>query len=212
MTAPTTAASPKSSDAPVGDVVESPTTTGPPISARDPNPILVTMASGCPQSVAGHPDFSTTAAQWIANPDSNGLADAFVPGRPDAALVCRYAALNVPTPLPDGTTMEPGDLDATTQLAATDAGALADTLNAITPWDFTAGCVPPAFNARYTAIVFAIAGRIDVNVWLKDWYECPEVSNGLRASGELVNGQGHDFITTLNQLSPPAPQRDFTTP
>ena len=60
----------------------------------DPNPIRATITNGCPPSVGGHPDYGSTAAEWIDNPDRTGLADSFVPGQPTEALICRYAALD----------------------------------------------------------------------------------------------------------------------
>jgi hypothetical protein len=171
----------------------------------DPTPIRATIANGCPPSVGGHPDYGSTAAEWIGNPEPTGLADSFVPGQPTRALICRYAALDAVTALEDGTKLKSGDLYSSTSLDASKASALAATLNAIVPWDFTSACVPPDDKARYTAIVFALPDRADVDVWLKDWYDCPTVDNGVRGSGELINGQGHDFLTQLNSLAPPAP-------
>jgi len=172
---------------------------------RDPNLIRGTIATGCPTSVGGHPDYGSTGAEFIDNPERAGLADTFVPGQPTQALICRYAALDAVTTLADGTKRMSGDLYSSTPLDASKAGALAATLNAIVPWDFTAGCMPTEDKARYTMIVFAVPGRADVDVWLKDWYNCPSVDNGVRGSGELVNGQGHDFLTQLNSLAAPAP-------
>ena len=48
--------------------------------------IRVDIAGGCPVTVAGHHDDSSTAATWIANPDLSGLDTVFVPGQPTAAL------------------------------------------------------------------------------------------------------------------------------
>jgi hypothetical protein len=188
---------------PVASPTPTPTPTGP-----DPNVIRVTLAGSCPSTVGGHPDFSSTAAAWIVNPDSAGLADSFVPGEPSAALICRYAALDAVTPLPNGNTLNSGDLYSSTQVEAQSATALAKTLNSIEPWDFASGCLPTEDNARYTAIAFAIPGRTDVDLWLKDWYGCPEVGNGARTSGLLVNGQGDEFLDKLNTLAARAPQRD----
>jgi hypothetical protein len=58
-------------------------------------------------------------------------------------------------------------------------------------------------------IVFEIPGRSDVDVWLKDWNGCPELGNGRRTAGLLINGQGSGVIAELNALAPAAPQRDF---
>ena len=60
-------------------------------------------------------------------------------------------------------------------------------------------------DARYTAIVFAIPHRADVDVWLKDWIGCPEVSNGTHSSGELIDGNGATFIELLNADLPTPP-------
>ena len=184
------------------------TTTAPTSTGPDPNPIRVTLADGCPSTVGGHPDFSSTAASWIANPDAAGLADSFVPSDPSAVLICRYAALDAVTPHGFGVTLNAGDLYSSTQLEAPVAKALADSLDKIVPWDIASGCLPTENKARYTAITFAIAGRTDVDLWLKDWYGCPEVSNGSRDSGLLINGQGDDFLARLDNAAPRAPQRD----
>ena len=66
-------------------------------------------------------------------------------------------------------------------------------------------CLVGENTARYTANVFAVPGRADVDVWLKDWIGCPEVSNGTRSSGELINGNGTNFTTLLNADLPPIP-------
>jgi hypothetical protein len=96
-------------------------------------------------------------------------------------------------------------LYSSTSVAKQDAVVLAATLNSIVPWDFASGCLPSEDQARYTAIVFAIPGRSDVDLWLKDWYGCPEVGNGARTSGLLVNGQGDDFEAKLDTLAGRAP-------
>ena len=209
--APSTTTNPPTSTALADAVttsVEHVTSTTPTPTAADPNVIRVTLAEGCPATVGGHPDFYSTGAAWIVNPDAAGLADSFVPGEPSAALICRYAALDAVTPLPDGTTLNGGDLYSSTRLQAQAATALAETLNSIVPWDLGSGCLPTEDKARYTAIAFAIPGRTDVDLWLKDWYGCPEVGNGVRTSGLLVNGQGDDFLAKINSLAGRAPQRD----
>jgi hypothetical protein len=185
--------------------------TAPVRAGLDPDPIRVSMDGGCPASVAGHPETGSTAAEWISNPDATGLDDEFVPGTPTAALICRYVALGATTTF-DGQVLAEGALLSSTVLDSQDAVSLARVLNAIVPWDFTSGCIPPDDKARYTAITFAAAGRDDVDVWLKDWYNCPEVSNGRRFSGELVNGQGSAFIEALNGLVPPAPDESGIVP
>lgn len=174
-------------------------------SGLDQNGIRVTLAEGCPSTVGGHPDFHSTAAGWTANPDGAGLVDRFVPGEPSAALICRYAALDADGNVPDGTNLNGGDLYSSTPVEVQDAITLANTLNSIVPWDFGSGCLPTLDKPRYTAIVFAIPGRTDVDLWLKDWYGCPEVDNGARSSGLLVNGQGDDFLAKLNSLAGRAP-------
>ena len=67
-------------------------------------------------------------------------------------------------------------------------------------------------QGRYTAITFAIPGRSDLDVLLKDWYGCPEVGNGRKFSGELINGQGTDFTAELNHLVEPAPDENTIPP
>jgi hypothetical protein len=175
--------------------------------ARDT--IRVTIVEGCPASVAGHQTEPGTGTEWITNPDTRGLRDQFVPGKPSQALICRYAALDAVTVLPDGRRLQSGHLYTHTTIDQTAANALAAILNDITPSTVASNCIPPADKARYTAIVFAIPGRSDVDLWLKDWIECPEVGNGTRWSGELINGVGSAFLTRLDKLSPPAPQQDF---
>ena len=108
----------------------------------------------------------------------------------------------------NGQSFNGGTILSSTVLNGDDAVAHSYTLIAIVPWDFPSRCEPPLDKARYTAITFAIPGRDDVDVWLKDWYGCPEVGNGRKFSGELSNGQGTEFTAELNSLAPPAPDED----
>jgi hypothetical protein len=170
----------------------------------------VDVAGGCPATVAGHPDNSSTAAGWIANPDLSGLDSAFVPGQPTTALICRYAALPGPGGVSDSTS---GNLFSSTSLDATAAASLATTINDIVPSDIASACLFADQEARFTAIVFAVPGRSDVDLWLKDWIGCPELSNGSRYSGELINGVGSPFISQLDAAAPPAPRHhELATP
>ena len=112
----------------------------------------------------------------------------------------------------DGRHVDGGALFSTTTLDAATATTLANALNDIVPWDFVSGCLFGMQHARYTAIGFAIPGRSDVDLWLKDWIGCPEVGNGARTSGLLVNGQGTAFLAQLDAAAPPAPPtEDFTS-
>jgi hypothetical protein len=88
------------------------------------------------------------------------------------------------------------------------SGTLFCALNSIVPSDIGSGCLPTLDQARYTAIVFAIGDHDDVDLWLKDWYGCPEVGNGVRTSGLLINGQGDAFLAELDTLAPRAPGQD----
>ena len=60
-----------------------------PRAGLDPDLIRATIADGCPNTVAGHADYGSTAAEWIDNLDVTGLADDFVPGQCADALVCQ---------------------------------------------------------------------------------------------------------------------------
>lgn len=171
--------------------------------------IRVAIADGCPPSLAGHADDTSTGAIWITNPDTADLGETFVPGAPSEALICRYAARDAVTVLPDGRTFQSGDVYSATHIDRDAAIALGASLNDITPSKIASNCVPMADKARYTAIVFAVPGRSDVDLWLKDWYQCPEVGNGTRTSGELANGLGSNFLHQLDVAAPPAPQQDF---
>src|SRR4051794_35623959 len=51
---------------------------------------------------------------------------------------------------------------------------------------------------RSPPLSLSIAGRTDVDLWLKDWYGCPDFSNGSRHSGLLIDGQGDDFLAKLD--------------
>ena len=139
------------------------------------NQIRVEIADGCPASLAAHHEDSSTAANWIANPDPTRLDTTFVPGGPTAALICRYAAMYVTTAAADGRQVDGGALFSSTTLDAATAATLATALDDIVPWDFVAGCFAGLQQARYTAIVFAIPGRSDVDLLLKDWsgVRCP---------------------------------------
>ena len=175
------------------------------------NQIRVEIADGCPASLAAHHEDSSTAANWIANPDPTRLETTFVPGVPTAALICRYAAMYVTTAAADGRQVDGGALFSSTTLDAATAATLATALDDIVPWDFVAGCFAGLQQARYTAIVFAIPGRSDVDLLLKDWVGCPEVGNGVRTSGLLVNGQGTAFLAQLDAAAPPAPPTENFT-
>lgn len=175
------------------------------------NQIRVEIADGCPASLAAHHEDSSTAANWIANPDPTRLDTTFVPGGPTAALICRYAAMYVTTAAAHGRQVDGGALFSSTTLDAATAATLATALDDIVPWDFVAGCFAGLQQARYTAIVFAIPGRSDVDLLLKDWVGCPEVGNGVRTSGLLVNGQGTAFLAQLDAAAPPAPPTENFT-
>jgi hypothetical protein len=176
------------------------------------NQIRVEIADGCPASLAAHHEDNGTAANWIANPDPTRLDTTFVPGTPTSALICRYAAMYVTTTAADGRKLDGGAVFSTTTLDAATAATLATALDDIVPWNFVAGCQAGPQHARYTAIVFAIPGRSDVDLWLKDWVGCPEVGNGARTSGLLVNGQGAAFLAQLDAAAPPAPPtEDFAS-
>lgn len=174
-------------------------------SGLDQNGIRVTLAEGCPSTVGGHPDFHSTAAGWIVNPDGAGLVDRFVPGEPSAALICRYAALDADGNVPDGTNLNGGDLYSSTPVEVQDAITLANTLNSIVPWDFGSGCLPhwTSLDTRQSCSLSQVEPTSTCG--LKDWYGCPEVDNGARSSGPLVNGQGDDFPAKLNSLAGRAP-------
>ena len=168
-----------------------------------PNGVRVEIQTGCPSTLDGQVDDSSTDATWTVNPDADGLADVFVPGPPTGALICRYLATDGPVGL--AAPLSGGALFSSTLLSAVDAQTLADSANEIVPSAIMSGCVPPDFRPRYTALVFALDGRPDVDVWLKQWFSCPELTNGAHKSGLLINGVGHDFMAVLDQLAAPAP-------
>lgn len=192
-------------------VISSTSLPSPSTTTNTENQIRVEIADGCPASLAAHHEDSSTAANWIANPDPTRLDTTFVPGVPTAALICRYAAMYVTTAAADGRQLDGGALFSSTTVDAAAAATLATALDDIVPWDFVAGCLFGMQHARYTVIVFAIPGRSDVDLWLKDWTGCPEVGNGLRTSGLLVNGQGTAFLAQLDAAAPPAPPTENFT-
>jgi hypothetical protein len=167
--------------------------------------IRVEIADGCPATVADHPDGSSTAAGWITNPDTTDLDRTFVPGTPTSALICRYTAITTATVTTDARQLDDGVLFSSTTLDADAAVTLAETLNDMVPSSIVSACMFAQQSARYTAIVFAIPGRSDVDLWLKDWIGCPEVGNGIRTSGELINGIGDAFLAQLDADARPAP-------
>jgi hypothetical protein len=174
--------------------------------------IRVELADGCPATIIGHHDGSSTAAGWIDNPDLSGLDAEFVPGKPTEALICRYTSVLDTTGVSGA---GGGDLFSGTSLDADAAVALATTINEIVPSAVTSACLFGDQEARYTAIVFAVPGRSDVDLWLKDWIGCPELSNGSRGTGELINGVGNAFLAELDAAAPPAPHHsvvDETAP
>lgn len=163
-----------------------------------PHPIRAEVAGGCPRSIADVAEFNSTAALFVTNPTSADLQSTFVPGVPTAALICRYAAAEPVDTAISRSGVGGGALATSRQLSAHEAVTLAAALNAIVPSDITSGCFVGENAARYTAIVFAVPNRADVDVWLKDWIGCPEVSNGVYSSGELINGNGADFTALLD--------------
>ncbi|MCU1361134.1 MAG: hypothetical protein JWN99_2423 [Ilumatobacteraceae bacterium] len=166
--------------------------------------IRVEIAAGCPASVAGHGQSNSTGALWVWNPDTSGLSDTFVPGVPTSAIVCHYSPLTLPSDpnLPHVETG--GNLTAEDRLDAAEAGDVATLANGIEPSDIASTCLISTMDtATYTALVFAVPGRSDVDVWLKDWIGCPELTNGVRDSGELINGLGTAF---LDRVDPDAPR------
>ena len=175
-----------------------------PASNTESNLTRIDVAAGCPPRVDDHQRVDHRAI-GISNPDPSGLTDALVPGRPTGALICRYTALR---PISQGDNYGPltgGDLASATALEATAATEFADALNAIDYWSFTPTCEAGEFAPTYTAIVFTIPDRADVDVWL-DWVApgCSELTNGLRTSGLLVNGHGQEFLRLLDDTAPPA--------
>jgi hypothetical protein len=160
--------------------------------------IRVDIASGCPATVAGHPRSSSTGAEWIWNPDPTDLDHVFVPGTPTSAVVCRYSPLITPMDPSKPSIESGGDLAAEQHLDAFDAVELASLANDIEPSDIAYACMIGTMEtATYIAVAFSIPGRSDVDLWLKDWISCPELSNGVRSSGELVNGLGAAFLDRL---------------
>ena len=167
--------------------------------------IRVELADGCPHSIADLHDSNNTAPLWVVNPDPAGLDTSFVPGTPTAAVICRYAALYIATVSTDVRQFVGGDLFSATTLDAAGAAALAKSANDIVPSNIMSTCLAGQQSTRYTLIVFAVPGRSDVDVWLKDWIGCPELSNGVRTSGELINGVGRGFTSQLDADAAPAP-------
>jgi hypothetical protein len=185
--------------------VDTTTTITPTTTAAPGSTIRVELADGCPHSIADLTDTNNTAPQWVANPDSAGLDTSFVPGTPTAAVICRYAAHYIATVSTDVRQFVGGDLFTATILDASAAAALAKSANDIVPSNITSACLFGQQSTRYTLIVFAIPGRSDVDMWLKDWIGCPELSNGVRTSGELINGVGRGFLAQLDADAAPAP-------
>ncbi|MGZ7087399.1 MAG: hypothetical protein ACXVIH_13800, partial [Ilumatobacteraceae bacterium] len=122
-----------------------------------------------------------------------------------AALICRYAAQYTAVDSTNEPQLVGGDLFTATTLDASAAAALAKSANEIVPSSITSACLFGQQATRYTLIVFAVPGRSDIDEWLKDWIGCPELSNGTRTSGELINSVGRGFLARLDADAPPAP-------
>jgi hypothetical protein len=173
-----------------------------------PHPTRVEIATGCPSSIADVAEFNSTATLFVTDPASADLQTTFVPGAPTAAMICRYTAAEPVDTSISRSGVAGGAVATSRRLDAHDAVALATTLNSIVPSDLTSACFVGDNTARYTAIVFAVPNRADIDIWLKDWIGCPEVTNGTRTSGQLINGTGAGFTTLLNTDLPPTPQPD----
>jgi len=163
--------------------------------------LRVEIATGCPASVLAVASWGSTSPEFAVNPDSTGLADSFVAGEPGAALICRYRLVRYDA---SGQPISGGDLFSSTVLDGRTAGALAREANGVTPSAVVSACLfGDSDHARYTGIVFAVPGRTDIDLWLKEWVGCPGMSNGFRDSGELINGIGSSFLELLDTDAPP---------
>jgi hypothetical protein len=184
------------------------TVTAPPATTPPPPPasgVRIETATGCPATISDQPLDPTTGSVGILNPDRAGLGDAFVPGDPTGALICRYYPLTINYATADGQPLTGGTLFSSTTLVEADAVRVADELNDISYWNFTPSCVPFPLEPRFTAIVFTVPGHADTDVWLRDAHWCPYATNGRRDSGLLVNGHGQRFIDLLDAAAPEAP-------
>jgi hypothetical protein len=151
-----------------------PLPTSPPVKA-----MLLDVAKGCPKTLDGSTVRNT----------GPGLADTFVPGKPTAALVCRYSPA----------------LYRSTHLDAAQAQLLAETIDrtALGPKVGVESCPMIPANPGGTVIAFSIPGRADVDIWYAD-YGCRSFTNGVRTADETANVTFYDgFMPLLDRLSPP---------
>lgn len=157
-------------------------------------PTRIEVNTGCPSTIGLRSSLQGTP---FANPDTTGLADQFVPDAPSGALICRFAGVNFAQTGHGSVGVIGGNLTGSTQLNATAATTLAKTANDVPPAPFVvSGCMPADDGTRYIVIAFTYTGQPDVDLWYIDGM-CPNLSNGTKNAGPLVNGYGRQFATLI---------------
>lgn len=157
-------------------------------------PTRIEVNTGCPSTIGVRSSLQGTP---FANPDTTVLADQFVPDAPSGALICRFAGVNFAQTGHGSVGVIGGNLTGSTQIDATAATTLAKTANDVQPAPFAvSGCMPADVGTRYIVIAFTYTGKPDVDLWYID-NTCPNLSNGTKNAGPLVNGYGRQFATLI---------------
>lgn len=141
----------------------------------------VTVAGGCPATLAGNRD--------IDNPAGERGPLLLPSGPPASALICSYAADD-----------NGRKLIGQRRFAATDASALAGAVNHITliPDIGMHSCPPDPVKVKI--LVFAFPGRADADLW---WHAngCESLDNGYLSTSETMNPSFYnDFAGTVYGL------------
>lgn len=151
------------------------------IPRRGPD-VRVTLAQGCPATVAYNED--------VRN-DQAGLDDNLVPTDPIGGLVCRYAATAGTPVLYRHTTL--------TRAEARELAAAIDRVSTAAPHGAT-NC-PAAFPSA-TILVFSYSGRSDVDLWYNDT-GCQTLDNGRVGAFQGGNPAFYGpFESLIGRLSP----------
>jgi hypothetical protein len=148
--------------------------------------LRVTIARGCPASIAGYRD--------VRNPAGALTGGHFVPPHPSEALICRFSPIDGA----QGPGVSHGKLYEHSHAGSSPARRLAADLNRMPQRTGDTAC--PADIGSYDVLVFGYAGRPDVDIWYAS-SGCPTLSNGETSTGDFSSAFA-DFDRTLNRLAP----------
>jgi hypothetical protein len=165
-------------------------------------PVRATVSGGCPRRVPVQVVPGVGVSQWFTNTDQPELHERMVPGKPTAALVCRYSELTFAATSTGSIGYSGGTLIGSVTVDAGGARGLAEAANSI-PAAMTHGGLGVNRGPLYTLLVFASPGFEDTDVGIVDDSH-PATTNG------YFDGEGASFGPLKNKIDallPPAPNR-----